>query len=75
MPVESTRFAATLVETMVIERRRPRNGRFFDNSKKKIVSNRLTHLNDIVDPWILPIPQNDAIRRLLKKQFNFDFEH
>jgi hypothetical protein len=73
-----SRLATSINETMVTERRRPRNGRFFDNSKLRVgrhsFANRLGHLNDISGPWLYPTPSDDAIRTLLKRHFNFDFK-
>jgi hypothetical protein len=67
-----------ILEHMVIERRKPRNGRFFDGSRLKIgrhqIGNRLNHMNSILDPWLNPTPSNDSIRTLLKKHLNFDFK-
>ncbi len=60
-----SRLAMSINETMVTERRRPRNGRFFDISKLRVgrhsFANRLGHLNDISGPWLYPTPSDDAI--------------
>jgi hypothetical protein len=70
--------ARTIETNMVTERRRPRNGRFFDSSRVMIgrhqFSNRLGHLNSIPDPWLYPSPSNDSIRTMLKRHLNFDFK-
>jgi hypothetical protein len=69
--------ADSIRTSMTVERRRPRNGRFFDTSRRRAgrqrFCNRLKHLNDIDVPWLYPTPTNDSIRVLLKKHFNFDF--
>jgi hypothetical protein len=72
------RLRDAIISNMVIERRKQRQGRFFDASRLKIgrqsISNRLLCLNDITEPWMYPFGSNDCIRTLLKRQFNFDFK-
>lgn len=70
--------ANSILGNMVTERRRPRHGRFFDCSKKRIgkhsFANRLTHLNNLIEPWLYPSPSDASIRTMLKTFFNFDFK-
>jgi len=74
---EPKRLLDSINTSMVIERRRPRNGRFFDGSRllvgKHQFKNRLTHLSQIQDPWLYPTPSNDSIRTILKRHLNFSF--
>lgn len=69
--------ADVIMTNMVTERRRPRFGRLFDDSRKIVgrhsISNRLLQLNDLSAPWLHPSPSNDSIRTLLKNHLNFDF--
>jgi hypothetical protein len=66
----------SILSNMVTDCRRPRFGRIFDGSKRRIgkysFKNRLIHLNDLTEPWLYPTPSNDSIRTMLKKSFNFD---
>ncbi len=70
--------AEALQQSMTVERRRPRHGRFFDCSRRKpgrhSFNNRLVHLNSIAEPWLDPFPTNDSIRIILKQHLNFDFK-
>jgi len=66
-----------LHETIHTTRRQPTKARFYDNSKGKIgkhrLCNRLQGMNDLPE-WLNLDMTDDAIRRLLKKALNFDFE-
>jgi hypothetical protein len=60
-----------IVATMVIERHKPRQGHFLNESKLRIgkhsISNCITHLNNTNDPWLNPTLSNNCIRTTLKR--------
>jgi len=67
----------SLEKTYYNERRRPNEGKFYDASKGKVGRHKLENRLEMMDglKWVSttgPLT-NDAIRKLLKEHFNFDF--
>ncbi len=74
-----TYLLGTLMETIFTERRKPLNGKFYNNSKGKIgkqrIQNRIGFMNGIKDEWMMVNISDNEIRQLLKKNlFTFDKE-
>ena len=74
-----TYLLGTLRETIFTERRKPLNGKFYNNSKGKIgkqrIQNRIGFMNGIKDEWMMGNISDNEIRQLLKKNlFTFDKE-
>jgi len=65
-----------LETTFYTECRRPNQGKFYDSSRGKVVRHKLENRLDMIDnlDWMPATKSNNAIRLMLKKHFDFNFD-